>query len=83
MGKEPGMLAPMPGKVTTVACHPKNDIMAAGYSNGTVLLIRLTDGAEILARAKDEVPVSALAWDAKGATLAFATEQGAAGLLTL
>jgi hypothetical protein len=48
-----------------------------------VLLIRLTDGAEILARAKDEVPVSALAWDAKGATLAFATEQGAAGLLTL
>jgi WD40 repeat protein len=83
MGKEPGMLAPMPGKVTAVACHPKNDVMAAGYSTGTVLLIRLNDGAEILARAKDDVPVSALAWDAKGATLAFATEQGAAGLLTL
>jgi len=83
MGKEPGMLAPMPGKVTAVACHPKNDIMAAGYSTGVVLLIRLTDGAEILARHKDEVPVSALAWDAKGTTLAFATEQGSAGLLTL
>ena len=77
------MLAPMPGKVTAVACHPKNDIMAAGYSTGVVLLIRLTDGAEILARHKDEVPVSALAWDAKGTTLAFATEQGSAGLLTL
>jgi len=83
MGREPGMLAPMPGKVTTVACHPKNDILAAGYSDGTVMLVRLGDGAEILARAKDEVPVSALAWDAKGATLAFATEQGSAGLLTL
>ena len=51
MGKEPGMLAPMPGKVTVVACHPKNDILAAGYSDGTVMLVRLNDGAEILARA--------------------------------
>ena len=83
MGKEPGMLAPMKGKVTAVACHPKSDILAAGYSDGTVLLVRLTDGAEILARARDGVPVAAVAWDAKGATLAFATEQGAGGLLTL
>ena len=83
MGKEPGMLAPLPGKVTMVACHPKSDIMAAGYSDGTVMLVRLNDGAEILARAKDGAAVSALAWDAKGATLAFATEHGAAGLLTL
>ena len=83
MGKEPGMLAPMKGKVTVVACHPKNDILAAGYNDGTVMLVRLNDGAEILARRRDEVPVSALAWDAKGATLAFATEQGDGGLLTL
>ena len=83
MGQEPGMLAPMPGKVTVVACHPKSDILAAGYSDGTVMLVRLNDGAEILARRRDEVPVSALAWDAKGATLAFATEQGDGGLLTL
>jgi WD40 repeat protein len=83
MGKEPGMLAPLPGKVTVVACHPKSDILAAGYNDGTVMLVRLTDGAEILVRAKDEVPVSALAWDAKGATLAFATEHGSAGLLSL
>jgi WD40 repeat protein len=83
MGKEPGMLAPMQGKVTAVACHPRTDILAAGYNEGTVMLVRLSDGAEILARAKDDVPLSALAWDAKGATLAFATENGSAGLLTL
>ena len=47
------------------------------------MLVRLNDGAEILARASDGVPVAALAWDAKGATLALATEKGAAGLLTL
>jgi WD40 repeat protein len=83
MGKEPGMLAPLTGKVTVVACHPRSDILAAGYSDGTVLLVRLNDGAEILARGRDGVPVSALAWDAKGETLAFASEKGDAGLLTL
>lgn len=83
MGKEPGMLAPMKGKVTVVACHPKSDILAAGYSDGTVMLVRLADGAEILARAGDGVPMSALAWNAKGATLAFATEHGTGGLLAL
>ena len=83
MGKEPGMLAPMKGRVTVVACHPKSDILAAGYSDGTIMLVRLNDGAEILARAGDGVPASALAWDTTGATLAFATEQGAGGLLTL
>jgi WD40 repeat protein len=83
MGKEPGMLAPLTGKVTVVACHPRNDIMAAGYTDGTVLLVRLTDGAEILARGRDGVPVSALAWDAKGETLALASEKGNAGLLML
>jgi WD40 repeat protein len=83
MGKEPGMLAPMKGKVTVVACHPKSDILAAGYSDGTVMLVRLNDGAEVLARRRDDVPVSALAWSANGATLAFATEQGAGGLLAL
>jgi WD40 repeat protein len=83
MGKEPGMLAPLTGKVTVVACHPRSDILAAGYSDGTVLLVRLNDGAEILARGRDGVPVSALAWDAKGETLALASEKGEAGLLTL
>ncbi|MFX6918905.1 hypothetical protein ABTH79_19615, partial [Acinetobacter baumannii] len=40
MGKEPAMLAPLQARVSAVACHPKQDIMAAGYSDGTVLMIR-------------------------------------------
>ena len=31
MGKEPAMLAPLQARVSAVACHPKQDIMAAGY----------------------------------------------------
>ena len=41
MGKEPAMLAPLQARVTVVACHPKQDILAAGYSDGTILMVRL------------------------------------------
>jgi WD40 repeat protein len=81
MGKEPAMLAPLQARVTVVACHPKQDILAAGYSNGTVLMVRLTDGAEILVRRNGPEPVSALGWNAKGTMLAFAAADGDAALL--
>lgn len=83
MGKEPAMLAPLQARVSAVACHPKQDILAAGYSNGTVLMVRLTDGAEILVRKNGGAQVSALAWNAKGTQLAFAADDGDAGLLAL
>jgi WD40 repeat protein len=83
MGKEPAMLAPLPAKATVVACHPKDDVLAAGYGNGTVLMVRIADGAEILVRRNEGGAVAALAWNAKGSTLAFATEDGDAGLLPL
>jgi WD40 repeat protein len=83
MGKEPTMLAPLQARVSAVACHPKQDILAAGYSDGTVLMVRLDDGAEILVRRNGGEPVSALAWNPAGTTLAFAAENGDAGLLDL
>jgi WD40 repeat protein len=83
MGKEPAMLAPLPARVSVVACHPKQDILAAGYSDGTTLMVRLEDGAEILVRRRGAAPVAALAWNAKGTLLAFADEEGDAGMLEL
>jgi WD40 repeat protein len=83
MGKEPAMLAPLQARVSMVACHPKQDIIAVGYSDGTILMVRLNDGAEILVRRNGPVAVSALAWNAKGTQLAFAAEDGDAGLLEL
>jgi WD40 repeat protein len=83
MGKEPAMLAPLQARVSMVACHPKQDILAAGYSDGTILMVRLNDGAEILVRRNGPAPISALAWNAKGTLLAFAAEDGDAGLLAL
>ncbi|WP_029584969.1 WD40 repeat domain-containing protein [Bradyrhizobium sp. URHD0069] len=83
MGKEPAMLAPLQARVAVVACHPKHDILAAGYSDGTILMMRIDDGAEILVRRNGTAPVSALAWNGKGTLLAFAAEDGDAGLLEL
>jgi WD40 repeat protein len=81
MGKQPAMLAPLQARVSMVACHPRQDIMAAGYGDGTLLLLRLEDGAEILVRRKAEAAVTALAWNARGTMLAFAAADGDAGLL--
>jgi hypothetical protein len=83
MGKEPAMFAPLQARVSMVACHPKQDILAVGYSDGTILMVRMTDGAEILVRRNGSAAVSALAWNPKGTLLAFAAEDGDGGLLEL
>jgi WD40 repeat protein len=83
MGKQPLMFAPgvKEMKVSAVACHPKQAMLAAGYSDGMVLLVRLSDGAEVLARRPDGSPVTALAWRGDGGLLAIGTEEGKAGVL--
>jgi len=81
MGKEPAMLAPLQARVSAVACHPKQEILAAGYSDGTILLVRVEDGGELLVRRRGASAVAAVAWNAKGTLLAFADEDGDAGLL--
>lgn len=83
MGKEPAMLAPLQARVSVVACHPKQDILACGYSDGTILMVRLEDGAEILVRRNGTPPVVALGWNAKGTLLAFSDDEGEAGILPL
>jgi WD40 repeat protein len=83
MGKAPRMLAPTSSRVAVVACHPLQDVVAVGHEDGLVLLVRIEDGAEIVARRPGAAPVSALAWDAKGGMLAFGTEDGAAGVVSI
>jgi WD40 repeat protein len=83
MGKEPAMLAPLQSRVTVVACHPKQDILTCGYEDGTVLMVRLNDGAEILLRRPGSSPTTALAWNVKGTLLAMSDEEGDAGIFPL
>jgi WD40 repeat protein len=83
MGKTPRALAPGAAQAEVVACHPKEAVVAVGHADGLVLLVRLDDGAEILARERGDAPVTALAWNAAGSMLAFGTEDGAAGVIAL
>jgi WD40 repeat protein len=83
MGKTPRLLTPSGHRIDVVACHPRTDVVAAGYNNGLVLLARIEDGAEILAKKPGEAPVTALAWSGDGRLLAWGTESGEAGIVNL
>ena len=83
-GKAPRECGVRPARVSRVAFHPKAPVLAIGYEDGCILLVRFTDAAELLVR--PAVPgsmVTALAWDGRGARLLFGCADGAAGLLTL
>ena len=83
MGKTPRMLAPVEAQAEVVACHPRQEVVAVGYADGLVLLVRVEDGAEVLARKGTGAPVTALAWSAAGNLLAVGTEDGEAGVVDL
>ena len=83
MGKQPKMFAAFAMRVTAIACHPKQEVVAVGYADGTVLLVRIDDGAEVLAKKPGDAPVAALGWDAAGSLLAWGTEGGEAGVIDL
>ena len=69
--------------MSAVACHPKQDILAAGYGDGTILMVRMGDGGELLVRRNGTAAISGIAWNAKGTLLAFSDEDGDAGILSI
>lgn len=83
MGKEPKLLSPHSSRLGMVACHPKQDVVAAGFADGMVLLVRIADAAEILVKKPGAAPVSAMAFSGDGKTFAFGCEDGEAGIVDL
>jgi WD40 repeat protein len=83
MGKAPRMLAPAQAQAEAVACHPRLDVIAVGYADGLVLLVRIADGGEVLAHKPGGASVTALAWSAAGNLLAVGTEDGKAGVIDI
>jgi WD40 repeat protein len=84
MGKAPTELAG--GDEVTcsaVACHPQHEVVAAGFGDGLVLMAEVASGKVVPVAPPGGSPVSALAWSANGALLAFGTEDGRAGVIDL
>lgn len=83
-GKAPRECGVRPARVSRVAFHPKAPVLAMGYEDGCILLVRFTDAAELLVRpAVPGSTITALAWDGRGSRLLFGCADGKAGLLTL
>ncbi len=84
MGKGPiEFTGPDQALVTAVACHPKQDILAAGFENGLVLLFRMDDAADILVTNANGSAVSGMAFSTDGKQLGYIRENGSTGLLNL
>lgn len=83
-GKAPRECGARHARVSCVAFHPRALVLAVGYDDGCILMIRLTDASELLVRpALRDSGVTAFAWDKPGKRLAFGAADGAAGVLTL
>ncbi len=83
-GKAPRECGVRPKRVTRVAFHPTSLVLAVGYEDGFIMLIRLTDASELVVRAEIlGKPVTALCWNLDGQMLAFGTEDGVTGVLEL
>lgn len=84
MGKAPTELAGGDGVFCTmVACHPGQEVVAAGFGDGLVLIAEVSSGRVVPIAAPRGSAISALAWNDAGTQLAFGTENGFAGLVDL
>ena len=85
MGKPPTELAGGDEGVlcTMLACHPQHDMIAAGFSDGLVVLADVSSSRVLPVAAPGRGRISAMAWSADGAYLAFGTEDGFAAIVDL
>jgi WD40 repeat protein len=84
MGKAPTEIAGGDTVICTrVACHPEQEIVAAGFADGLVLIAEIASGKVVPVAAPGRGGVSALAWNSDGTRLGFGTETGFAALVDL
>jgi WD40 repeat protein len=82
MGKPPMELAGGDTVTCTfVASHPQHEVVAAGFSDGLVIVADVNTQRILPVCAPGRGAISALAWSADGATLALGSETGFAALV--
>ncbi|MCW3477906.1 WD40 repeat domain-containing protein [Limobrevibacterium gyesilva] len=82
MGKPPTELAGGDGVLCTMlATHPAQEAVAAGFSDGLVVLADINSARILPVAGTGRGPVSAMAWSPDGTYLAFGTETGFAAIV--
>ena len=77
MGKAPTELAGGDNVIcTSIACHPQQEAVAAGFSDGLVVMADIASGRILPVAGTGRGPVSAMAWSADGTHLGFGIETG-------
>jgi WD40 repeat protein len=84
MGKAPAELMGGDASLcTAVACHPQQEVVAAGWDDGLVAMAEVASRRTVAVAAPGRGAVSALAWSSDGARLVFGTERGFAAMIDL
>jgi WD40 repeat protein len=84
MGKPPIEIAKIEDVLCTrIACHPKEEVVAAGYADGTVVMAQISTQKLVIIAEPSGQAISALAWSPDGGRLAFGTEAGMAAIVNL
>ena len=82
MGKAPMELAGGDGIICTqVACNPREEIVAGGFTDGLVVVADITSSRILPVVPPDHGTISTLAWNADGTQLAVGTETGFAAVI--
>lgn len=84
MGKAPLELGTRANiMVTSVACHPTEELVAIGYQDGMILAARMADSKEVLLRRPGKGAISTMTWSRDGKRLVFGSEAGDCGLVDI
>jgi WD40 repeat protein len=75
--------APSKTPVTKVCAHPRKNLIAAGYHNGAIVLTAPGREDYLILKYPGDGAISALTWTTDGQILAFSTERGQIGWMSL
>ena len=69
--------------VTTVACHPSQDVVAIGYDDGMVMVVRFADAKEVLLRRPGKGAITSMMWDREERRVVFGSAAGDCGVIDI
>ncbi|RWK64925.1 WD40 repeat domain-containing protein [Mesorhizobium sp.] len=69
--------------VTSVACHPSQEVVAVGYDDGMVMAVRFADAKEVLLRRPGKGAITSMMWDREERRVAFGSTAGDCGVIDI
>jgi WD40 repeat protein len=83
MGRSAKQLAVRESLISSVAFQPKSNVVAIGYADGAILLLRQADEHMVIVRPPDGCAIGTLFWASSGNWLAFAACDRLAGVIDI